>query len=802
MQVIRYIATMTDSAKLARLERDTPRSSGTPSTPNVSHTASSPNGLYTHSQPDTTLCYLVNGMDCASCVKKVEQAVSRLAGVDAVKVSFNRQTLELQLDETKTQRSTLENSLRSLGYSPTLQTAAPADAPTTDTEIKANTTQHSPAKPLPWYQTRQGQRLVNNGVLLLIAYLFSFVEPRYATCGYIIATLFGVWPLAKKALASARFGDPFSINMLVSLAALGALLIGEAAEGAAVVLFFAVGELLESVAAGRARAGIQALAALTPKTALLVVDSAANAASNSSTYSPVRQVPADSLEVGQVVQINSGARVPADGRIIAGSSSLDDSPVTGESMPIYKTVGSTVYAGSINGAGVLKVAIEKKSADNTIARIIQMVEEAESNKAPTARFIDRFSRWYTPSVIVVALLVAVIPPLFLAQTWQLWLYKGLALLLIGCPCALVLSVPAAITSAISAGTRRGLLIKGGAALESMGNVKTVAFDKTGTLTAGKPRVTDVLGTDHSDTQEVLRLAAAIETGSSHPLAKAIVNEATDRQLTPANVSDAQTLPGQGVSAVVEGHRLFVSSPSYAATHCQITPTLQQASTNFEQQGKTAVILHDETQALGLIAMRDEPRADAVAAISRLKQLGVQTIMLTGDNARTAQAIANKLDIDVQAELLPADKLQLVERLQANGGVIMVGDGINDAPALARANVGVAMGSGTDVALETANAALLHEKVAGVAQLLQLSRDALTNIKQNIAFALGLKAIFLITTLFGHTNLWMAILADTGATAIVTANALRLLRWQDKGHGEQAQSISSASPIRPSSSHRI
>lgn len=720
--------------------------------------------------------YFVDGMDCASCVQKVERMVNGLPGTGDVRTSFNKQTLTLALDEGQTPRATLESNLKALGYTPSLLGGAPTAALDHDDHDHSGHDHsehdhtghghvHEVPKPgQPWYATGQGKLVVTSGVLLALAWLFGFIEPQFATFGFIAATLLGVWPLAKKAVASARFGDYFSINTLVSLAAIGAILIGEAAEGAVVVFFFAVGELLEGIAAGRARAGIQALAALAPKTALLVEGQG------------TREVPADALQVGQTVQVNPGARVPADGTILTGTSSLDDSPVTGESVPVVKSAGNSVYAGSINTDGVLTVRVDKAASDNTIARIIHMVEEAEGSKAPTARFIDRFSRYYTPGVVAVSALVALVPPLFFGAAWYPWLYKGIALLLIGCPCALVLSVPAAITSGISAGTRRGLLIKGGAALESIGSVKTIAFDKTGTLTAGKPRVTDIVG-QNLDRNEVLRLAAAVESGSSHPLAKAITDAAKGSHLTLPAAENAQAIPGKAVTATVEGRTLSVSSPRHAATLTALSPELSASIEAFEKQGRTAVVLLDGQAPLGVIAIRDEPRPDAREAVAQLHALGVNTVMLTGDNARTGRAIAGDLGMDVQAELLPEDKLRVIADLKARGGVAMVGDGINDAPALAQSDVGIAMGGGTDVALETADAALLRERVTGVADLVGLSRATMNNIKVNVAFALGLKAIFLVTTLLGYTNLWMAILADTGATALVTANALRLLRWK-------------------------
>jgi len=728
--------------------------------------------------------YFVDGMDCASCVQKVERMVATLPGTAEVKTSFSKQTLQLTLDETRTPRSTLEHNLKALGYTPSLLVkpgAAPSehahhgqvssqDAHVHDVEV---------VRGRAWYATGQGRLVVSSGVLLALAFLFGFVEPRLATYGYVAATLLGTWPLARKAYASARLGDPFSINMLVSIAAIGAVLIGQSAEGAVVVFFFAIGELLEGVAAGRARAGIQALAALAPKTALVIHNDHQH------------ETPVDQLQVGQTILVRPGDRVASDGTILTGTSSLDDSPVTGESVPVIKTVGDPVYAGSINTDGALTVRVDKAASDNTIARIIHMVEEAESSKAPTARFIDRFSRSYTPGVVLVAALVAVLPPLFFGAQWYPWIYKGISLLLIGCPCALVLSVPAAVTSAISAGTRRGLLIKGGAALETIGSVKTIAFDKTGTLTAGKPKVTNVVPMAASG-QEVLRLAAAVEAGSSHPLALAILGYAKTEGTTVPTAQDAQALPGKAATALVEGRFLAVGSPRYAAEITDLGTETQTLIGKLESQGRTVVVLMEGKAALGLIAMRDEPRADAKVAIAELKALGVRPIMLTGDNARTGQAIAADLGLDVQAELLPEGKLDFIRSLKNSGTVAMVGDGINDAPALALSDVGIAMGGGTDVALETADVALLQGRVGGVPNLIRLSRATMSNIRLNIAFALGLKAIFLITTLLGYTNLWMAILADTGATAIVTANALRLLGW--KGQSPQADAPNRTVPV--------
>ncbi|PZA08342.1 MULTISPECIES: heavy metal translocating P-type ATPase [unclassified Meiothermus] len=700
-------------------------------------------------------CYRVEGMDCAECASKIETAIRKIPGASDPRAVLATQTLRFRLDESVTPRERVEASLRSLGYQPTLQ-SAPGEGQAAGLERD-----HAPR---PWYATPQGRGVLFTGALLAAAFAFGFLEPRLAHWGYVAATLAGVWSLALKAWAGVRLGNPFGINTLVTVAAIGALLIGEAAEAAVVVFLFAVGELLEGIAAGRARAGIKALAALAPKTAFLLEGNR------------TREVPASSLRVGQVVQVRPGGRVPADGTILSGFSALDDSPVTGESVPVGKGPGDSVFAGSINTDGVLTVRVDKDPSDNTLARIIHLVEEAQESKAPTARFVDRFSRYYTPGVLAVAGLVAVVPPLFLGAAWHEWLYKGLALLLIGCPCALVLSVPAAMASAIAAGARRGLLLKGGAVLETLARVRTIAFDKTGTLTAGKPRVTDVVTLEGSEA-ELLGLAAAVEQGSSHPLAKAIVEKAEEVGATVPPSGNQQAIQGKGAQAVVQGRTLVVGSPRYAAELAPLATEVAGQIEAMELQGKTVVLLLDPPALLGLIAIRDELRPDAREALSQLKRLGVEGVMLTGDNPRTGQALAAMLGIKAYAGLSPEDKLRIVTALERRGPVAMAGDGINDAPALAQADVGIAMGTATDVALETADAAVLQGSVRGVVGLVQLSRSAMRIVAQNIALALGLKALFLATTLLGLTGLWPAVLADTGATALVTLNALRLLRWR-------------------------
>ena len=429
----------------------------------------------------------------------------------------------------------------------------------------------------------------------------------------------------------------------------------------------------------------------------------------------------------------------------------------------------------------MRITVTKAAEDNTISRIIALVEEAETARAPTERFIDRFSRIYMPAIVGLAVLVAIIPPLTMGADWNTWIYRALALLLIGCPCALVISVPASIASALSSGAKRGILMKGGAVIEAAARTTRVAFDKTGTLTVGRPAVTDVIPLGATEA-ELLAVAAGIETGSSHPLAEAILRHADEAKVTPLPATGAKALIGKGVEATVGGVPAWVASPRYAAEMQALDGLGIRRAAAMEEDGKTVVVVFRERLALGLIAMRDEPRADAIEGVRQLKAMGVTSVMLTGDNARTGAAIAGLMGMEHRAELMPEDKVTEIKAMVASGGVIMVGDGINDAPALAAASVGVAMGSGTDVALETAAAALLRNRVTDVAAMVRLARAAMGNIRQNVTISLGLKAVFLVTTVLGVTGLWIAILADTGATVLVTLNALRLLRFNPEREG--------------------
>ncbi len=713
----------------------------------------------------TTTRMTVDGMDCASCAIKIETALRRVPGVVDVRVSVPRGVVTVDHDEPNA--DVMKGSIIGLGYAVTgsdsVSDRTGGKRPD-EVKVSSHADHESTSDGKSWWQTKKGRLTIASGVAFAIAFGLGKAFPAIEQWAFLAAMLIGLVPIARRAFAAAMVGSPFSIETLMTIAAVGAVFIGATEEAAAVVFLFLIGELLEGVAAGRARASIQDLTRLVPKTARL-----------EGTDGQVREVQAGTLAVGALIQVRPGDRIPADGVIVSGESSIDESPVTGESNPVLKGADATVFAGTVNGDGVLRVRVTAAAADNTIARVVKLVEEAQESKAPTERFIDRFSRYYTPGVVVVAALVAIIPPLAAGAGWSGWIYKGLAILLIGCPCALVISTPAAIAASLAAGARRGLLLKGGAVLERIGKVTMVCFDKTGTLTQGKPQVTDVVGFDR-DKDEILRLAAALETGSSHPLATAILSRAAERQINVPPTDRASAVGGKGVQATVEGRRVFLGSPKAAADLSALAADQQQRISALNDEGKTVSVLVVDDLIAGAIAMRDEPRPDAAQGLATLSDAGIRTRMLTGDNRRTAEAIGRQLRIDIEAELLPQDKQQIVSRLQEEGFVVAkVGDGINDAPALATADVGIAMGGGTDVALETADAAVLHGRVTDVAAMVNLSKRTMTNIHQNIAVALGLKALFLVTTVVGLTGLWPAILADTGATVLVTLNALRLLR---------------------------
>lgn len=681
-------------------------------------------------------------MDCPSCAKKIENAVTAVPGVDSARVLFATEKLVVDAQNDISQR--VQDAVAQAGFTLLGIGGQPQPAP-------ESASRFAPYAPLLLLTA-----------LMILSWALDRINPQWGSVAFIATTLVGLAPIARKALRLIRSGTPFAIETLMSVAAIGALFIGATAEAAMVLLLFMVGELLESYAANRARRGITALMALVPEEAVLL------------NGSQRRRVPVGSLRPGDVIEIAPGARLPADAELINPFASFDESALTGESVPVERQQGEKVAAGSLSVDQSVQMKVVSEPGKNAIDRILQLIEEAEERRAPIERFLDRFSRYYTPAIMLLSLAVILLPPLLFSQPWETWIYRGLTLLLIGCPCALVISTPAAITSGLAAATRRGSLIKGGAALEQLGQVQTIAFDKTGTLTEGKPTVTDALPIGALSEQQLLTLAATVEAGSHHPLAQAIVRRAEQYGAPLPLADNRRALAGVGIEGQLDGKTVRISAPAKLAPGL-LDATWKTRLEQLENEGKTVVVALEDNQPVGLLALRDTLRSDARQAIDALGQLGINGVMLTGDNPRAAAAIARELGIDYRAGLLPEDKVTAVTELSRQQPTAMLGDGINDAPAMKAASIGIAMGSGTDVALETADAALTHNRLLGIAEMVRISRATHANIRQNITIALGLKGIFLVTSLLGITGLWLAVLADSGATALVTLNAIRLLK---------------------------
>ncbi|MDD1795726.1 zinc/cadmium/mercury/lead-transporting ATPase [Enterovibrio sp. ZSDZ42] len=718
-----------------------------------SHSSQAPTASNDHQElsvnESNTYTWRVTNMDCPSCAGKLEAAINGLDDVTQVNVRFATEKLVVIFNAlpTDAQREQVANRAKKTGF-PLVELSAPSSI----TETKS-----------------VAMRIKEEGILLsLIAImalsgLLSLWRPDLSPWLFSAATVIGLIPIVKKAVILARSGSPFSIEMLMSIAALGALYLGETVEAAMVLVLFLIGERLEGYASAKARAGIKSLMALVPDVVVKVA-----------TDGTREDVPVSSLQPGDTIEISPGGRLPADATLLAQSASFDLSALTGESIPVEKRVGEKIPAGALAVDQRVELIVFSKQGESAIDRILTLIEDAESRRAPVERFIDRFSRWYTPLMILIAALIVVIPPLLFGESWDVWIYRGLALLLIACPCALVISTPAAMTSGLAAAAKYGALIKGGAALEALSRVEWVAFDKTGTLTQGKPVVTDVLCWQ-GETHHMLAQAAAIEIGSHHPLAKALVEEAQRLHVVIPSAQNVHTQSGRGVSGVVHGEEITVVALDKLNANQFIQPDNAASAQQLAESGKTVAVIFVESEAIGVVAWRDELRQTAAMTVDRLNGIGIQSLMLTGDNPNAAAGLANALNMEYQAGLMPEGKVNAINELATRSRVAMVGDGINDAPAMKAATIGIAMGSGTDVALETADIALSHNRIETIPDVITLARATMANVRQNVALAIGLKAIFLVTTVLGFTGLWVAVLADSGATAIVTVNALRLLR---------------------------
>ncbi len=590
--------------------------------------------------------------------------------------------------------------------------------------------------------------------------------PWFSKGAYLGAMISACWFIAPKAWLSAKRLRP-DMNLLMVVAILGAISIGEWFEAATVAFLFAVSNALEGWSLSRARRAVEALMDLTPTLVQVVKDGGTV---------PVRP---EEVSVGVLFQVKPGERVPLDGLIHEGTSALNQAPITGESMPVTKSAGEEVFAGSINGDGALVVKCSKPANDTVIARIIRMIGEASNKRAASEQWVDRFARIYTPVVMILAILVALVPPLLLGGAWADWFYRALVLLVIACPCALVISTPVSIVAGLASAARNGVLVKGGMYLEAPAHLKAIAFDKTGTLTEGHPSVVQVVPFSGHTEQELLRVAGAMESQSDHPLARAIVAHVKSQGVTFAPSQGFQTLQGKGATAVLDGRTYWLGSHRFLEEQGAETPEIHAQLESLERDGRTVVAFGTGRELIGFLALADAVRPTSASTLQGLREAGVEhLVLLTGDNSGTAQAVGRQVGLtEIQAELLPEDKVKAVEALVAKyGQVAMIGDGVNDAPAMARATLGIAMGAmGSDAAIETADIALMNDDLTRIPWLVNHSRRTLSVIRQNITFALAVKAVFVILTVVGHASLWSAIAADMGASLLVIFNGLRLLK---------------------------
>ena len=590
--------------------------------------------------------------------------------------------------------------------------------------------------------------------------------PFAAVSVYAAAIVTGGWFVAPRAILAVRRLRP-DMNLLMAVAVLGAAFIGEWLEGAVVTFLFAVSLALESWSVGRARRAVDALLAIAPETAHLIAPSGS-----------VADVPAADVLVGSVLSIRPGERIPLDGTVRTGTSQVNQAPITGESLPVEKAPGADVFAGTINGEGVLQVEVTRLAGESTLAQIIRMVGEAQSRRAPSQQWVDRFAQVYTPAILAVAISVAVVPPLLTGAAGE-WLYRALVLLVIGCPCALVISTPVSIVSSLAAAARHGVLVKGGSFIEAPAKLAAVALDKTGTLTEGRPRVESVIPLAGHTREELLRAMGAIEAHSEHPLARAITTYVRETGIVVEEASEVRAITGRGATASVNGRPYWLGSHRYLEERGQETAEVHQQLESMSAGGRTVVVMGTEDHVCGFVTLSDAVRQESRAAIASLRAAGVaHVIMLTGDNRPTAERIAAEVGIDeVHSELLPADKVAKVEELVRRlGTVAMIGDGVNDAPAMGRATIGIAMGAaGSDAAIEAADIALMSDDLSRLPWLIYHSRRTLAIIRQNVGLSLGVKAVFVILTFSGLATLWAAIAADMGVSLVVIGNALRLLR---------------------------
>ncbi|MCA0983131.1 cadmium-translocating P-type ATPase [Halobacillus yeomjeoni] len=693
---------------------------------------------------NTMQTYKIEGMDCSSCAQTLENHLNKNPDVQEVRVNFS--TGKMKIDHRTTVEK-IKKEVKRSGFTAHLDEKLQEDANTSKFKKEVNT--------------------IFSGLLLAIGFALSFtpVPEWISIAAYAGAILTGGFKPARSAFYAIK-SKSLDMNVLMASAAIGAALIGEWFEGAMVVWLFALGNTLQDRSLERTRESIRSLVNLTPSEATV------------KRGDQWVQMPVENISIESTVLIKAGDKIPVDGTVMKGFSSVNQAPITGESIPVDKHTDDPVYAGTINESGSLEVTVTKKAEDTTIAKIIHLVEEAQEKKAPTQAFIDRFANVYTPIVFGLALSIMILPPLLGFGSWGDWFYKGLALLVVACPCALVISTPVAIVSAIGNAARNGVLIKGGTFLEKAGTITAIAFDKTGTLTEGKPKVSHVIPVE-TDPTELLRIVRTLEDHSNHPIARAIIEYTNERNISSVEADDFATIAGKGVQATIEGEGYFAGKPGLFRDHKVNLSHVAEHIESLEKQGETLILVGTRNRLMGIISVADSIRAITVNAIQTLKGIGInESVMLTGDHEGTAEKIAGEAGIDRYfAGLLPEDKVTSVKTLQKEGKqVAMVGDGINDAPALATSDLGIAMGgAGTDTAMETADIVLMADNLEKLPYTVRLSRKALAIIKQNIWFSILTKVAALVLIFPGLLTLWMAVLADTGAALIVILNSMRLIR---------------------------
>ncbi|MCH7323661.1 cadmium-translocating P-type ATPase [Solibacillus sp. MA9] len=694
--------------------------------------------------------YRLENLSCANCAAKFERNIKEIATVTDVQLNFGAAKLTVTGDVSIAQ----------------LEAAGAFDG------IKiSKASERKGTKKQPFLKKKENQLALFALSFVLMGILCSFFLGEghlFVNSIYAIAIIVGGYPIFKTGIKNLRHFE-FDMKTLMTIAIIGAAIIGEWQEAAIVVFLFAVSEALEAYSINKARQSISQLVELAPVNAII------KRAHGEHVHEI--EVATEEIQIGDILLVKPGQKIAMDGVVVEGSSTVNQAAITGESIPVTKNITDNVFAGTINEAGALEVKVTKRVEDTTIAKIIHLVEEAQTQKAPSQKFVDRFAKYYTPIIMLVALLVAIIPSIITGD-WTHWIYQGLAVLVVGCPCALVISTPVAIVTAIGNAARQGVLIKGGAYLEELGRVQAVAFDKTGTLTKGQPEVMEVI-TEVGEEQTLLAKVAAVEKKSQHPLARAILSKAFDEKIHIPPTENFQSVTGKGAYATVEGDIIYVGSVSWINSLVTVSEQSMTKIKNLSSKGYSVIVAASTTQVIGVIAIADQVRPESKTVIEMLHTNGIQhTVMLTGDAPLTAEKIANQLAIDdVRASLLPENKLQAMKELQQQyGSVAMVGDGVNDAPALASADIGIAMGgAGSDAALETAQIVFMRDDLTKLPFTMKLSKRTLTIIKQNITFALGLKLIAILLVIPGWLTLWIAIFADIGATLIVILNALRLMR---------------------------